>query len=55
MPVENLQGGWVDLENGVLHRKAPNEPETKKRAPGVPLGDKLWRTCAAGDGSPTAL
>jgi integrase len=45
--VENLQGGWVDLERGILHRRAPNERETKKRAPSVPLADapdanKLW-------------
>jgi integrase len=40
--VENLQGGWVDLKKGVLHRKGSNEPETKKRAPSVPLSDKLW-------------
>ena len=40
--IENLQGGWVDLEKGILHRKATNEPETKKRAPSVPLGNKLW-------------
>lgn len=45
--VENLQGGWVDLERGILHRRAPNEIETKKKAPSVPLADapqanKLW-------------
>ena len=45
--VQNLQGGWVDLERGILHRRADNEPETKKRAPSVPLADapdanKLW-------------
>ena len=39
--VENLQGGWVDVENGILHRKAANEPETKKRAPSVPLSSRL--------------
>lgn len=51
--VENLKGGWVDLERGILHRKAPNEPETKKRAPSVPLSDRLslhmrrWRKLSA--------
>jgi integrase len=45
--VENLDGGWVDLDRGMLHRKSKAEPETKKRAPSVPLADapeanKLW-------------
>jgi integrase len=40
--IENMQGGWVDVEKGILHRKAANEPETKKRAPSGPLGNKLW-------------
>lgn len=45
--VENLHGGWVDLERGILHRKSKAEPDTKKRAPSVPLADapeanKLW-------------
>jgi integrase len=39
--IENLQGGWVDVEKGILHRKAANEPETKKRAPSVPLGNRM--------------
>jgi integrase len=41
--VENVQGGWVDLEKGVLHRKGQHETETKKRAPSVPLSDRLWQ------------
>jgi hypothetical protein len=45
--VENLHGGWVDLVRGILHRKSKAEPDTKKRAPSVPLADapeanKLW-------------
>jgi integrase len=40
--LENLQGGWVDLEKGILHRKGAAEPETNKRAPSVPLSDRLW-------------
>ncbi len=39
--IENLQGGWVDLAKGDLHRKASTEAETKKRAPSVPLGNRL--------------
>jgi integrase len=39
--VENMQGGCVDLDKGDLHRKAATEAETKKRAPSVPLGNRL--------------
>jgi integrase len=39
--IENLQGGWVDLDRGFLHRKAVNEPETKKSAPSVPLSNRM--------------
>jgi integrase len=39
--VENLQGGWVDVDHGILHRKATNEAETKKRAPSVPMSGRL--------------
>src|SRR5262245_23423112 len=34
---ENHLGGWVDLDKGLLHRKAKHEPVTKKRAPTVAL------------------
>jgi integrase len=49
--VESLHNGWVDLENGILHRKGKAEPETNKRAPSVPVGDRLlahmrrWYRC----------
>ncbi|MCX7314400.1 MAG: site-specific integrase [Alphaproteobacteria bacterium] len=51
--VENLQGGWVDLKTGTLHRRASAEPVTKKRAPSVPMRDELlghmrrWRKLTA--------
>jgi integrase len=51
--VENLHGGWVDLERGILHRKSKAELETKKRAPSVPIGGRLmahlrrWRELTA--------
>jgi integrase len=50
---ENLHGGWVDLDRGILHRKSKAEPETKKRAPSVPLSDRMlvhlrrWRWLTA--------
>jgi integrase len=40
--VESLHGGWIDLEQGILHRKGVAEKETKKRAPTVPMSDRLW-------------
>ena len=39
--VENFEGGWVDLERGILHRRASTETETKKRAPSVPAAGRL--------------
>ena len=39
--VENLEGGWIDLDKGMLHRRSRTEVETKKRAPSVPLGNRL--------------
>jgi integrase len=51
--VTNFDGGWIDLERGMLHRRGVREEETKKRAPTVPLGDRLyahmkrWRTLSA--------
>lgn len=43
-------GGWVDLDNGILHRRGDLEGETTKRRPSVPIHDRLlphlrrWRT-----------
>jgi integrase len=42
---------WVDVEHGVLHRRAEGERETKKRRPAVRLPDQLvahlrrWKAC----------
>jgi integrase len=33
--ITNFDGGWIDLDRGILHRKGVAEPETKKRAPSV--------------------
>jgi integrase len=33
--------GWIDLEAGVFHRRAPGTAETKKRKPPVRLPDRL--------------
>ena len=33
----NTEGGWVDTETGILHRRAAGEAETKKRTPPVPI------------------
>ena len=33
----NPSGGWVDIERGVLYRRAAREVETKKRTPPVPI------------------
>jgi len=37
----NTQGGWVDLESGLLFRGAEGRTETKKRVPTCPLPRKL--------------
>lgn len=39
--IESVGNGWVDLDKGLLHRKASGEAETKKRAPSVKLSDRL--------------
>jgi integrase len=40
--VQNFQGGWIDLDKGILHRKAPTEKDTTKRAPSMALPRGLW-------------
>jgi len=37
----NIMGGWIDLERGVMHRRAEGEGESKKRKPPVRLPSKL--------------
>ena len=46
----NTAGGWVDVERGVLHRRAQATGETKKRQPPAALPDRIlahlrrWRS-----------
>ncbi len=40
--VTSLDGGWIDLDRRMLHRRGVREEETKKRAPSVPIGDRLY-------------
>jgi integrase len=37
----NLRWPMIDLKARVLHRKPKGTPETKKRAPPIPIGDRL--------------
>ena len=37
----STEGGWVDTENGILHRRGEGEVETKKRTPTVPIPRRL--------------
>jgi len=37
----NTTGGWVDLENGVMYRRAENTIETKKRKPPIRIPNRL--------------
>jgi integrase len=39
--VESVGDGWIDLDRAILHRRARGEAETKKRAPSVPIGERL--------------
>lgn len=37
----HVGGGWADVENGVLYRRAPGEVETAKRRPPAPIPPRL--------------
>lgn len=37
----NVTGGWIDIDRGVMHRKAPQQSESKKRQPPVRLGRRI--------------
>lgn len=41
--VPNFTGGWVDLEQGVIHWKADMEVESNKRRPKAPIPKRLYR------------
>ncbi len=62
----NVSGGWIDLNRGIMYRKADGEQETKKRQPATRLGRRVlahlrrWKRlddgarATAGDHRPTA-
>lgn len=37
----NTVGGWIDVERGVMHRRAEGQVETKKRRPPARLGKRV--------------
>ncbi|TPM59125.1 site-specific integrase [Mesorhizobium sp. B2-2-4] len=37
----NLSGGWIDLERGIIYRRAVQQEETKKRQPAAKLGRRI--------------
>lgn len=41
----NTAGGWIDVDQGVLHRRGEKERETKKRRPPMRLSRKLLGHC----------
>lgn len=41
----NTGGGWIDVDNGVLHRRGEGERETKKRRPPMRLPRQLLAHC----------
>ena len=49
----NTAGGWIDVDQGILHRRGAQEIETKKRRPPMKLSRKLLAHCrrwkASGD------
>ena len=41
--IMNLKWDWIDLDRGLMRRRAAGEAETKKRTPPVRMGKKLTR------------
>jgi integrase len=41
--IVNLQWSWIDLDSGLMRRRAEGDVETKKRTPPVRIGKKLIR------------
>ncbi len=39
--IQNTAGGWIDLESGVLYRRAAEAIDSKKRRPPVPVPPRL--------------
>lgn len=39
--IANTTGGWIDVDRGVMHRRAEGAGESKKRRPPVRLGKKI--------------
>ena len=44
--VENVQGGWIDLERRQIHFNPAGRRQTKKRRTGVPISESLARHLA---------
>ena len=55
------EGGWIDIENGLLHRRGQGTAETKKRQPPAPLHKNLlqharrWRDADLAKGIPSVI
>lgn len=53
----SVDGGWIDLERGVMHRRGSGERKSRKRQPPVRLGDRLlahlrrWHRMDQGEGA----
>lgn len=41
----NVNGGWIDVERGVMHRRGAGERETKKSRKPIPMTDRLLTHC----------
>ena len=39
--MQSVEGGWVDTERGIMHRRGTGEAETTKRRPPVPIPRQL--------------